>query len=507
MLSSVRSLARHAREDGTRMALRGPDLELTFGELAVRVGGFLTAASDLPDTVGLMAENSVAWAIADLGLSAAGRTLVPLPPQFSDQQLGHIARDSGVEAVLADAVNAGRAAALGAPVRLLDAMCARAGVLNPDMPAGPPKRVNRIIYTSGTTGAPKGVRLGTAQVDFMARALAGAVGATRDDRYMSVLPLAMLLEQFGAIHVPALVGGESCLVPSVAGAVGRGQPGDIAGAARAVRPTFTVIVPALLRLWMAGLAPGETVEGLRHVAVGGAHTAPRLIGASWQRGIPVHEGYGLSECCSVVALNRPGENRPGTVGRPLDGIEVEIAADGEIVVSGPSVMTGYLGAADIGGRWATGDLGSLDEAGRLTIRGRRDTVLVTEFGRNVSPEWIESLFMADPRAARSAVTLMPGTGLTALIGLTEDGEAWAREAGDRAGDLIAAQVCADAPEYARPRAGIARPAVELMAAGVLQPGGRIDRRLATSFAETILGHGDDLALVSDADETFRQEAV
>ena len=419
MLSSVRSLARHAREDGTRMALRGPDLELTFGELAVRVGGFLTAASDLPDTVGLMAENSVAWAIADLGLSAAGRTLVPLPPQFSDQQLGHIARDSGVEAVLADAVNAGRAAALGAPVRLLDAMCARAGVLNPDMPAGPPKRVNRIIYTSGTTGAPKGVRLGTAQVDFMARALAGAVGATRDDRYMSVLPLAMLLEQFGAIHVPALVGGESCLVPSVAGAVGRGQPGDIAGAARAVRPTFTVIVPALLRLWMAGLAPGETVEGLRHVAVGGAHTAPRLIGASWQRGIPVHEGYGLSECCSVVSLNSRSNSQPGRCGLPLPNLKVT-TRDGEILVQGNS-MLGYLGEPDSWNRSeiATGDVGYLDEQGFLHVNGRKKNVIISSLGRNISPEWVESELLANPQLAEALLVGDARPYCAALISLRD----------------------------------------------------------------------------------------
>ncbi len=505
MLSSVRSLARQARENGSRMAIRDPDLDLTYGELAVRVGGFVTAASDLPGTVGLMAENSVAWAIADFGLSVAGRTLVPLPPGFSDLQLGHIVQDAGVAMVLADSVNAVRAATFGVPVRSLEAMCARAGAIDPDTMPTASDGVNRIIYTSGTTGRPKGVRLGAAQVDFMARALADAVAAIPSDRYMSVLPLAMLLEQFGAIHVPALVGGESCLAPDVASAVGRGLSGDIAGAARTLRPTFTVIVPALLRVWMAGLAPGENVEGLRYVAVGGAHTPKRLIGPSWQRGLPVHEGYGLSECCSVVALNRPGENTPGTVGRPLEGVGVEIAADGEIAVSGPSVMSGYLGAPDIGGRWMTGDLGTLDEAGRLTIRGRRDTVLVTEFGRNVSPEWIESLFMADPRVARSAITLVPGVGLTALIGLTADGEAWAHEAGAGAGELIAAQVCADAPEYARPKAGIARPVAELAAAGVLQSGGRVDRAKATTLAGTLLHKR--LLPGSGSETTIRQEAV
>jgi len=325
------------------------------------------------------------------------------------------------------------------------------------------------------------VRIGAAQLDFMTGALAQATGACDRDRYMSVLPLALLLEQLAAVHVPVLVGGESHLVAAVASAAARGLPGDVAGAARDVRPTVCVLVPALLRVWMAGLADATAPDSLRHVAVGGAHVAPRLASMAWSAGIPVHEGYGLSECTSVVALNRPGEREPGTVGCPLDGLTVSITADDEIIVDGPSVMQGYLGKAGTSGVWRTGDLGRLTPAGNLVVYGRRDTVLVTPYGRNVSPEWIESMLTADPRVAQAQLMIDPEQGLVALLGLTEDGVRWSRDASSNSAAALAGLVCDDAPEYARPNAVSAVPADQLAAAGVIRPDGQIDRDRGQAF--------------------------
>jgi len=123
---------------------------------------------------------------------------------------------------------------------------------------------------------------------------------------------------------------------------------------------------------------------------------------AWQLGIPVHEGYGLSECCSVVAVNRPGERCSGTVGRPLNGLDVSIVS-GEIVVDGPSITDGYLGQDPAQRPWRTGDLGAIDQDGFLTIHGRKDNLIVTSFGRNISPEWIETMLLGDLRIAFCAV--------------------------------------------------------------------------------------------------------
>jgi long-subunit acyl-CoA synthetase (AMP-forming) len=124
--------------------------------------------------------------------------------------------------------------------------------------------------------------------------------------------------------------------------------------------------------------------------VGGAKVSPALILRARSLGLPVYEGYGLSECASVVALNLPGADRPGSVGRPLAHAEVRLM-EKEIHVK-------------IDGAWhATGDLGALDADGFVHIHGRRRHVLITSFGRNVSPEWPEAELLAGRAIVQAAV--------------------------------------------------------------------------------------------------------
>ena len=477
MSDVIASLQKWSRTRADEPAFSDGRCQLTYGELAPRVGGFAAAAKLFPPVVGILADNAVDWAIADLGLTAAGRTLVPLPTSFSKTQLQHVIADSGVMLVLHDADAALMAAELGVHARRL------ADLTGPNAPlrGAPtvPRLPNRIVYTSGTTGAPKGVKIGKPQIDFMTRALAEAIGADSQDRYMSVLPFALLLEQLCGIHVPVLVGGESRLVPSVAIATARGLPSDIAAAALEVRPTVSVLVPALLGLWLSGLGPVTGVpDSLRYVAVGGAPIAPWMAQAAWAAGIPVHEGYGLSECTSVVALNRFGARVAGTVGRPLNGINVTISGDGEIVVTGPSVMDGYLGGQHASTSWSTGDLGAITPAGNLIVHGRRDNVLVTAFGRNVSPEWIEPMLTGDRQIAQAVLLLDGELKLTALLGLNDDGMAWAAGISQEAIMNHVTAMCRDAPAYARPERIAFCPIDDLLAGGVLGPCGRIDRRRA-----------------------------
>jgi len=117
----------------------------------------------------------------------------------------------------------------------------------------------------------------------------------------------------------------------------------------------------------------------------------------------VYEGYGLSEACSVVALNTPQSHCEGTVGKILPHAKVDIAEDGEIYVSG-ALFSGYLGdgTEDIQ-RYATGDIGYVDEAGFLHLKGRKKHIFITSFGRNVSPEWVESEMTIEPAIAQCCV--------------------------------------------------------------------------------------------------------
>jgi len=149
------------------------------------------------------------------------------------------------------------------------------------------------------------------------------------------------------------------------------------------------------------------IRSLKFVAVGGAKTPAALIHAARDKGFPVYEGYGLSECGSVVSLNLPAADCPGSAGKPLPNRLVRIAADGEIEVGGQGIAH-YLdeapGQPPTQTPWlATGDLGHIDANGFLHIAGRKKNILITAFGRNVSPEWPESALLGTGMVAQAVV--------------------------------------------------------------------------------------------------------
>ncbi len=175
-------------------------------------------------------------------------------------------------------------------------------------------------------------------------------------------------------------------------------------------------MPELLKAWTHHLALHKlrAPQDLVFAAVGGARCDPLMIATARQRGLPAYEGYGMTECGSVVCLNRPGADRPGSVGRPLPRVSVDEVA-GEIVIAGRSFL-GYLG--ETGGafsHWPTGDLGRVDADGFVHLSGRRGNLIITGFGRNVSPEWIESTLTAQPAIAQAVVVGEAKPWLAAIV--------------------------------------------------------------------------------------------
>jgi long-subunit acyl-CoA synthetase (AMP-forming) len=446
------SMKRHAAEAGDLTAVSDPHGQLSRRALFARVVALAADLKAKPRTVGIYAPNGVAWVIAQLACALAGKIAVPLPTFFSPAQLGHVVRDASVELILAAEQAAALAVQSGVPTNVIDIH--RLGAAVPG--AGLPDVIDgfgQIIYTSGSTGQPKGVRHQSGQIAWSAAALGSATGARATDSYLSVLPLPLLLETICSIFIPASLGAYVHFDVGLAERIGRGDATGIAKAFETHRPTMSVLVPQLLKHWVAELeAVSQTApSSLRFVAVGGAPVPNQLANAAWRSGIPVHEGYGLSECCSVVAVNRPGERRPGTVGQPLSGLSVSID-EGEIVVDGPSITDGYLRQKSANRPWRTGDLGEIDRDGFITVQGRKDSLLVTSFGRNVSPEWIETMLLADLRIALCTVTGHGEPHLTALLIPTPQGADWFAKA-TRADILeLLSRLCSDAPEYAVPRA-------------------------------------------------------
>ena len=271
---------------------------LTGNEFVTRVAGLSTVLRKLPQRIGLLGGNGTEWAVAQLAAWIAGKTVVPLPSFFSRLQLEHVMRDAGIDQVVATREAIDLATTLGVGITPASAQS------DESFPE-PQEGAGVIVYTSGTTGRPKGVCLGLQQIDWQARALAEAIKATPGDSYLSVLPLALLLEIITAICVPVLVGARTQFASGVAEAVGSGRVPDLLAAFERWRPSTAVLVPQLLSSWIGELeASGKRApESLRFVAVGGAGVPESLAARAWDFGIPVHEGYGLTECCSVVAVN------------------------------------------------------------------------------------------------------------------------------------------------------------------------------------------------------------
>jgi long-subunit acyl-CoA synthetase (AMP-forming) len=440
------SMRRHASEAGDLLAVSDLHGQLSRHELFARVTALAADLKGQPRTIGILAPNGLGWVIAQLACAFAGKIVVPLPTFFSPAQLGHVVRDASIELILTSEQTAALAVRSGLPTHVIDIH--RVGTGLPDVIDG----FGQIIYTSGSTGQPKGVRHQSGQIAWSAGALASATAASATDSYLSVLPLPLLLETICSIFIPASLGAYVHFDTGLAERVGRGDAAGIAKSFEIHRPTTSVLVPQLLKRWVAELqAVSQTApSSLRFVAVGGAPVPTQVADSAWSLGIPVHEGYGLSECCSVVAVNRPKERRPGTVGHPLSGLSLSID-DGEIVVDGPSITDGYLGQGPATGPWRTGDLGAIDRDGFLTVHGRKDSLLVTSFGRNVSPEWIETMLLADPRIALCTVTGHGEPHLTALLIPVPQGAAWFAKATRTDILQLLSDRCSDAPDYAVPR--------------------------------------------------------
>lgn len=360
-------------------------------------------------------DNGPAWAVLDLAALHAGVCLVPLPAFFSGGQLAHALRQSGAEAVISDDpqrlrrdlgdlfVRRQAAFDIGPQTLHWIATAADTGAAGQSIPPG----VDKVSFTSGTTGQPKGVMLAWSQMRPVVASLVESVGIARGDRHLALMPLAVLLENIAGLYAPLWAGATVSLVPMKLLGIRGAANADgevIASELRSQRASTAIFTPQTLHALVRALENGApALPALRFAAVGGAPVSPRLLERAGAAGVPAYQGYGLSECCSVVCLNTPGANRPGSVGRPLGHLRISISNDGEVLIAGQR-FAGYLGdRSPPGAAWRSGDLGTLDEDGFLHLQGRRRNVFITAFGRNVAPEWVESELALEPAIAQAAV--------------------------------------------------------------------------------------------------------
>ncbi|MFJ6747911.1 AMP-binding protein [Streptomyces sp. NPDC091266] len=425
MISIDRSLSLPAHQDRTLIEVIDGSgrAEETYTYRRVRVlRDRLAQGLTLPPgtRVGLVAGNTPAWVVADLALLAKGLVEVPVPLAFSAEQAVSLLRDT--EICLVDVPGARRLREWGLdtgrivlPIDLDELAGAAGGAPHGPAPSTTlvpaslsyptnPDDVIKVIHTSGTTGTPKGVRIRAAGIEAVVDSLATVIPDDAFQRYLSLVPLSLLIEQITAVYLPVRTGGTLVLLPPGSALLGTAgaRAEDALEWMRGARATGAVLPPAVVSaLDKAALKEGEGAAGALFATpappflmAGGAAVDPEALRRLGARGIDVHEGYGLSENSSVVAWNRPGEIAPGTVGRPLPHCEVRLSEDGELLVTSSSLFAGYTvedpTSRPVRDGWLhTGDRASIDEAGRITILGRLKNVIITSHGRNVSPEWVE----------------------------------------------------------------------------------------------------------------------
>ncbi len=408
------AISRHAAQRTTAIAIDSGATSLTYAELdallpriANDLGARFGRGSLTP--VGIAVDHGLGACVLDLALIEAGIPAVQLPPFFTPGQIDAALDAAGCRALITEAE-----LAQDADGRYL----ALADTLIDSLPAALPAGTCKISFSSGSTGDPKGVCLSAEQLGAVAEAVVGYLGHEHAGRHLPLLPPGILLETVAGFYATLVAGGTYVVrAQRETGLADPFRPDIALTLETIVREEISslILVPEYLAALVRGMeATGVRLPRLTLVAVGGARIAPALLERAAALGLPVRQGYGLTECGSVVCLERGDEPARGSVGRPLGAHRITIAADGEIVIDGP-LHLGTIGSPRAPGPLQTGDVGRIDEAGCLWIEGRKSALLVTGFGRNVSPEWVETLLVAEPEVAQAMVRGDGKPALDALI--------------------------------------------------------------------------------------------
>jgi long-chain acyl-CoA synthetase len=382
---------------------------LSYRELEVasaKVAGMLLARGLRPgDRVGVMLPNVPQFAMAYYGVLRMGGIVVPMNPLLKPREVEHYVSDSGAALVLDDA---GALPGDSEPA---------SGVAERDA-----ADTAVILYTSGTTGRPKGAELTHRNLTMNVEVMRGLLAAGQDDVVLGALPLFHSFGQTCGLNLAVACGACLALLP-------RFVPGDVLGLVERRRVTLFEGVPTM---YSALLNQPERdrydVSSLRRCVSGGAALPLEVLrGFEAAFGCVILEGYGLSETSPVASFNRAELRKPGSIGTPVEGVEMKLLEAspegvGEIAIRGHNVMKGYWRnasatgeAIDADGWFRTGDLGRVDDDGCYFIVDRKKELIIRG-GYNVYPREIEEVIYEHPAVREAAVIGIPHRELGEEIG-------------------------------------------------------------------------------------------
>ncbi|MCC7350446.1 MAG: AMP-binding protein [Phycisphaerales bacterium] len=393
---------------------RGTYTYQQLGAMAAGLGIYLSAQSKKPN-IGLLLPAGAGFVASFYGTLLAGKSVVPLNFLLGDREIAHMIQDSGIDTVVTIPQLARRLK--DHPLKVVDLTqlpTTPPAALKPKFPSPKADDLAVLLYTSGTSGSPKGVMLthGNLQSD-----VDGAIESAQlkhQHRFLGVIPL------FHAFGFTAMM-----LAPIQLGAtihyIARFSAVATVQAIREHQASLLFGVPsmfgAMLHLKNASAEDFRSIYAI----ISGGEPLPRALADAFEQrfGVPLYEGYGLSETSPVVALNSPREHRAGSVGKPLSSVQVKITDEagnalstdeiGEVWLKGPMIMKGYFNlpretaaALTADGYLRTGDLGRLDRDGFLYITGRKKE-MISIAGEKVYPREIEDILLKHPEIAEAVV--------------------------------------------------------------------------------------------------------
>lgn len=407
------------KHDGNRVLFRYHGQTVTYGEFRDKVRQlrdyFYYVGVRPGENVGLYCKNCPEFAMAYFAVVSLGAVIVPLNRTLTPREVSFIADDAGMKHIVAM-----QPLSLGTDMRQLLLPDIMEAVERKAFPAAPLTEAQEstpstIIYTSGTTGKPKGAVLTHGNLVSNAQGISEALDIGPEDNLLCVLPMFHSFAWTVTIMDALLQGGRITILETF-------QPKDAIKTIQEEGVTIVCGVPTMFGYYLS-LGSREAYEKVRLFVSGGASLPGEIIASFKQKfGIDITEGYGLSEASPVVTVNRIGRVRPGSIGLPLENIEVRIESPegeilpageiGELVTRGPNVMSGYFNqpeateTAIIDGWLHTGDIARIDEEGYIFIVDRLKDIIIVG-GLNVYPREVEEVLYQYPGIQEAAVIGVP----------------------------------------------------------------------------------------------------